>query len=326
MALKRYFCYNKFVLPAFDNPLSPATARFCLCASSFSLFPLPLILLMLFGAHVSTAGGIENAPINAHKIGAAVFQFFDRSPRGGKPTYTDKSVVAFKQNMAKYKIQECYIHTPYYINLASAENRIRYGSISVIREELESASRLGAQYVMTHLGSAKDFSRLRGQADKEALALVVDGINKILDGYAGTAELLIENSAGAGQIIGDDFKEIGFILKKIKSKNVGVCLDTCHAFASGYDFRTRAAVDKTLEQFDRQIGLDKLKLFHLNDSKTELGSHKDRHADIGFGFLKQAAFAAIAKHSKLKDINAVIETPEEEMSYKKTIDILKQLL
>jgi len=274
---------------------------------------------MLFGAHVSTAGGIENAPENAHKIGAAVFQFFDRSPRGGKPTFTGQSVEAFKANMKKYKIAECYVHTPYYINLASAENRIRFGSIAVIREELESASRLGAKYVMTHLGSAKDFS------DKEALALVADGINKILDGYAGSTELLIENSAGAGQIIGDEFEEIGFIIKKIKMKNVGVCLDTCHAFASGYDFRTRAAANMTLKQFDKHIGLNKLKLFHLNDSKTELGSHKDRHADIGFGFLKQAAFAAIVKHPKLKNINAVIETPEENLSYGETIAKLKNM-
>src|SRR3989339_843690 len=213
---------------------------------------------MLFGAHVSTSGGIENAPENAHEIGAAVFQFFDRSPRGGKPTYTDKSVAEFKANMAKYKIQECYIHTPYYINLASAENRIRFGSISVIREELESASRLGARYVMTHLGSAKDFT------DQEALALVVDGINKILNGYTGTAELLIENSSGAGQIIGDTFEEIG--------------------------------------------------------------SHKDRHADIGYGFIKEQAFAAIAGSSALKNINAVLETPEEEINYKQTIQLLKKLL
>ena len=274
---------------------------------------------MLFGAHVSTAGGIENAPTNAHEIGAAVFQFFDRSPRGGKPTYTNKSVVEFQKNIAKYKITECYIHTPYYINLASAENRIRYGSITVIREELESASRLGAKYVMTHLGSAKDFT------DKESLALVVDGINKILDGYAGTAELLIENSAGAGKIIGDTFEEIGFIIKKLKSKKVGVCLDTCHAFASGYDFRTSAAVNETLKQFDKHIGLNKLKLFHLNDSKTELGSHRDRHADIGFGFLKKQALAAIVGSPALKNINAVLETPEENLTYAATIAKLKAL-
>ena len=274
---------------------------------------------MLFGAHVSTSGGIENAPENAHEIGAAVFQFFDRSPRGGKPTYTDKSVAEFKANMAKYKIQECYIHTPYYINLASAENRIRFGSIGVIREELESASRLGAKYVMTHLGSAKDFT------DKEALALVVDGINKILDGYNGATELLIENSAGAGQIIGDTFEEIGFILKKIKSKSAGVCLDTCHAFASGYDFRTAKALNETLKKFDKHIGLGKLKLFHLNDSKTELGSHRDRHADIGYGFLKEQAFAAIAGSSALKNINAVLETPEENLTDAETITKLKTL-
>jgi len=272
---------------------------------------------MLFGAHVSTAGGIENAPTNAHKIGAEVFQFFDRSPRGGKPTYTDKSVSSFKENMTKYKIAECYIHTPYYINLASAENRIRFGSISVIREELESASRLGARYVMTHLGSAKDFT------DKQALGLVVDGINKILDSYTGMAELLIENSAGAGKIIGDTFEEIGFIIKKIKSKNVGVCLDTCHAFASGYDFRTKKALTETLKLFDKHIGLDKLKLFHLNDSKTELGSHKDRHADIGFGFLKEQAFAAIASSPALENVNAVLETPEENLTYAETIKLLK---
>jgi deoxyribonuclease-4 len=274
---------------------------------------------MLFGAHVSIAGGIENAPLNAAKIGCEVFQFFSRSPRGGQPTFTEKSIELFKQNCQKTKITECYIHTPYYINLASANNRIRYGSISAIRDELEIGTKLGVKYVMTHLGSAKDFG------EEKSIDLVAEALNKILDGYNGTTELLIENSAGSGEIIGDKFEEISAIIKKIKNKTVGICFDTCHAFASGYDLRTLTSLNKILKNFDQTIGLSKLKLFHLNDSKTELGSNKDRHEDIGHGLLGLESFKLIARHPSLKKINSIIETPGEHISYNETLNLLRSL-
>jgi deoxyribonuclease-4 len=272
---------------------------------------------MNFGSHVSIAGGIENAPLNAHKVGADTFQMFSRSPRGGKSNITEKNILEFKKNCQKYNFKNFYIHSPYYINLASANNRIRYGSISVLREELEIGDKLGATAVMTHLGSAKDFSA------EKSFDLVVEGIQKILENYKGKTKFLIEISAGSGQIIGDTFEEIGKIIKKIKNKNLGVCFDTCHAFASGYDLRTKKNVEETFKKFDKLIGLKKLVVLHLNDSMVELNSHKDRHNDIGFGLIGTEAFRAIVNHPKLKKLDGIIETPAIKLSDKKTIALLK---
>jgi len=225
----------------------------------------------------------------------------------------------FNDNLKQAKISEFVIHSPYYINLASKNPRIYHGSIEVLRDDLERGSLLGAKYLMFHIGSAKDFGT------EKSLEMVIEGLNKILDGYKGSTELLIENSAGSGEIIGDSFEEIALILKKIKSKNVGVCLDTCHLFASGYDLQDKKAIDETLNKFDKTIGLDKLKVFHLNDSKTPLNSKKDRHADIGFGEIGQKAFEIIINHQKLKHLNAIIETPEEKLDYTKTLKLLKSM-
>lgn len=275
---------------------------------------------MLFGSHVSIAGGIQNAPMNAHKIGAQTFQMFSRSPRGGKPNISEKDILEFKKNLKKYNFKNFYIHSPYFINLASANNRVRYGSMSVLREELKIGNKLGATAVMTHLGSAKDFSA------EKSFKLVIDGLQKILANYSGKTKFLIEISAGSGQIIGDTFEEIGTIIKAVKNKNLGVCFDTCHAFASGYDLRTSEAVNKTLKQFDKLIDLEKLVVLHLNDSLVELGSHKDRHADIGHGLIGLEAFRAIINHPKLKNLDGIIETPALKLSDEKAIKLLKSLI
>ncbi|MBI5254327.1 deoxyribonuclease IV [Candidatus Falkowbacteria bacterium] len=279
---------------------------------------------MLFGSHVSIAGGIEIAPLNAAKLGCEVFQMFSRSPRGGKPTYTKKSIDAFKQNCGRFKFATTCIHSAYYINLASTNNKIRYASIASIKSELDIANKLGVAYVITHIGSAGV------QTEKQALKLAIKSFNQILDGYAGATKLLLENSAGAGKIIGDSFDEIGYIIKNLKNKNVGntcvgVCLDTCHAFVSGYDLRTNAALNKTLQQFNNIIGLSKLKVLHLNDAKAELGSRKDRHEDIGKGKIGLAAFKLLINHPKLKKLAGIIETPAEKISYAATLKLLKKL-
>ncbi|MBT4722810.1 deoxyribonuclease IV [Candidatus Falkowbacteria bacterium] len=259
---------------------------------------------MRIGMHVSAAGGIINAVKNAHNKGCEIFQFFDRSPRGGKPTYSDEDIIEFKKLAKEYNLTEYYIHAPYYINLASSSNRIRHGSIAILREELEAGTKLGAKYMMFHMGSAKDYT------EKKAVELVIKGINEILKNYKGSCQLLIENSAGAGQILGATFEEIATILKGVKNKNVGVCYDTCHGFASGYDIRDEKSLKSTFSNFDKLIGLDKLKLFHLNDSKTEFDSHRDRHANIGEGEIGKKAFELFVNYSKINKINAVLETPD----------------
>lgn len=260
---------------------------------------------MKIGAHVSIAGSIDKAPLNAHKAGCGCFQFFSRSPQGGKaPVLTPSIIKKFKTACKKYKFAS-YIHTPYYINLASKNNRIRYGSISIIREDLERASLLGAKYVMTHLGSAKDFSQ------KEAIDKVIAGIKKILAGYKGSAVFLIEMSAGAGEIIGDTFEEIARVIKKIGDSSIGVCFDTCHAFASGYDLRNKKAIDQTIKKFDQTIGLTKLKLIHINDSSSDLGSHVDRHEHIGMGKIGKEGMIVLINHPKLKHLDFILETPND---------------
>ncbi|MDO8617630.1 MAG: deoxyribonuclease IV [Candidatus Uhrbacteria bacterium] len=259
---------------------------------------------MLFGAHVSIAGGIQNAPLNAAKIGCEVFQMFSRSPQGGSaPKITDVMMEEFQKNCVEHQLKEWVIHAPYYINFASAEERIRKNSIRIVREELERGSLINAKYVMFHPGSAKDM----GEA--QAMKFVVDGIKKIYDGYKGSTQLLVEISAGAGMVIGDTFEDVAQIIEGVDHPELGVCFDTQHAFGSGYDLRTKETVNATFNQFDKIIGLNKLKMSHCNDSKVELGGHKDRHEHLGKGFIGLAGFRVMVNHPKLKNrINFYLET------------------
>ncbi|MFH1142716.1 MAG: deoxyribonuclease IV, partial [Candidatus Uhrbacteria bacterium] len=202
---------------------------------------------MLFGAHVSIAGGVFNAPANAAELGCEVFQIFTRSPQGGiVPKLTKEILTKFSQNMKEYNMARVYIHAPYYLNLASAKSTIRSSTARVVREDLERASLLGAKALMFHIGSAKDVTQ------EQAENYVVKGLDKIMDGYKGTTQLLIENSAGAGMVMGDSFEELGRFLKETKRGNeLGVCLDTQHLFASGYDLRSKDAVNTVIKDFDK---------------------------------------------------------------------------
>jgi deoxyribonuclease IV len=262
---------------------------------------------MNVGTHVSIAGGIEKAPARAAEVRASVFQIFSRSPHGGKPKRITRYLSnEFSNELKKHKQENFYIHTPYFINLASTNARIYFGSVSVIREELERGSKLGCKAVMTHLGSFGD------QKPKDGLKRVVNAIAKIMDGYKGKTQFLLENSAGAGKLVGDTFEELASILndKKLKKYKLGICFDTCHAFATGYDVRDKKSVDKTLKEFDKVIGFDRLIMVHANDSKGELGGHLDRHEHIGKGKIGLAGFKALAKHKKLSKLDWILETPK----------------
>ena len=277
---------------------------------------------MKFGAHVSIAGGVFKAPANATEIGCEVFQLFSRSPRGGQaPVLSQEIVARFKQAIKDNNQAEAYIHAPYYINLASGKDSIRLSSIKIIREELERASTLGVKYVMTHLGSAGDTPR------SEAIKKTAEGVLKILSGYNGAALLLLENSAGSGNVIGDRFEELSCIIKilpaALKNK-IGVCLDTCHAFASGYDLRSSKAVEETLKQFGKTVGLKYLKLIHCNDSKTELGKRVDRHDHLGKGKIGLAGFKALVQNAKLAKVNFIVETDDDNGGPAEDLKILKK--
>jgi deoxyribonuclease-4 len=272
------------------------------------------------GMHRSAAGDITQAPWRAHSIGCECFQFFSRPPQGGPAKkITAKIADDFKTNCKKYKV-ESYIHSPYYINLASVKNNIYFGSIKVLRDELERGSQLGVRYMMAHLGSAKDLG------EKEGLKKCIDGLAQILDGYQGSTEFLIEMSAGAGAVIGATFEMVAKIVEspKLKKYNIGICYDTCHGFASGYDMRDKKSTAATFKKFNNLLSLKRLKLIHANDSATELGSHKDRHAHIGAGYIGLEGFKKIIALAKKQKINLILETPKDGRELE-DIKILKKI-
>lgn len=279
------------------------------------------------GCHVSIAGGVFNAPKNAADLGCETFQIFTRSPQGGPaPDITPEVVEKFQVEMEKYGFDSFVVHCPYYINFGSGKNTTFHGSISVVRQELERTSLLGGSFVMFHTGSGKDLGK------KEAIAQAQKGLTKVLDGYKGKTKLLIEIAAGAGEILGDTFEEVAEIMDPIKKHPGfgGICFDTQHGFASGYDLRTDKAVLDTFTKFDKVIGLKWLAMSHINDSKIELGGRKDRHEHIDEGEIGKKGFGALLQylHSTINISNSsimplILETEHDKVQA--DIKILKSL-
>ena len=266
------------------------------------------------GCHVSIAGGVFNAPGRAKELGCEVFQIFSRSPRGGSaPALTPEVVERFKQEMKSNDQKVFYIHTPYYINFASDKAAMRKASVRIVREELERGSLLGAKYIMTHLGSAGDGPR------PEAMNLVAQGVKEILKDYRGSTELLLEISAGSGAVIGCTFEELAHIIDQA-GLNIGVCIDSCHMFASGYDIKTQAGMAKTLKIISATVGKSAIKLIHTNDSKVELGAKRDLHEHIGKGKIGREGFERLMDNF---DLDFILETEHDKV--KEDIAILKKI-
>ena len=271
---------------------------------------------MKIGCHVSIAGGVQNAPKRAVDLGCEVFQLFTRSPQGGPaPELTRELIAEFKSEMKKWNQENCYIHTPYYINFASVKENVRKASVRVVREELERGSLIGAKYVMTHLGSAKDYNN-----KDDALDVVAGSVGEIMKGYDGLTVFLLEISAGAGDIIGSTFEELEYILRS-NSNSIGICLDSAHMFASGYDIKTDDGFKQTIDQVEATVGLDRIKLIHANDSMVGLGEKKDRHEHIGEGKIGQEGFVNLM--SQFPKIDMVLETDHDKI--KEDIKKLKKL-
>ncbi|MFH0854211.1 MAG: deoxyribonuclease IV [bacterium] len=273
---------------------------------------------MKAGLHISIAGGIDKVPKRADDLGCECFQMFTRNPQGG--AYDAKVQLdvlkRFKENCKKFKITDYYIHCPYYINLASSNNRIYYGSVNSIKKELEIADLIDAKAIVAHLGSAKDLS------EKEAIKKVIKGVDFVLENYEGNAKLLIEISAGAGKVIGSSFDEIAEIIDGArKNKYIAVCFDTAHSFASGYDLRTAKRTKNVFAEFNKIIGLDKLELIHCNDSKSDLGSRIDRHENIGEGKIGIEGLQVVVDFAKARNLNIIAELENG----KKNLDKLKDM-
>ena len=257
-----------------------------------------------------------NAPGRAADLGCEVFQMFTRSPQGGAaPVITPEIGNDFREEMKKWGQGNCYIHTPYYINFASSNKAIRQSSARVVREELERGSLIGAKHIMTHLGSSKDVSR------EEGLKLTADGIGQVLEGYKGTTKLLLEISAGAGNVIGDTFEELKYIMEKCGSDNLDICVDSAHMFASGYDIKTEEGFQKVVSAIKKTVGLERIKLIHANDSKIELDGRKDRHDHIGHGKIGEEGFINLI--SAFPGVDLICETQPDLV--REDIEKLKQI-
>ncbi|TET62060.1 deoxyribonuclease IV [Candidatus Aerophobetes bacterium] len=277
---------------------------------------------MRFGAHVSIAGGISAALERARDLHIRVFQIFSRSPRGKGRNISEKEIKYFRQRCQELAFHDFYLHSPYYINLASSNLKVWHYSISCLVEDLKLTELLGAKYLVVHTGNHG------GEGVEEGTKRVAKALRRIFSEGPSHASLLLENTAGQGTAIGCRWEELASIIHSSGvEERLGTCVDTCHAFACGYDIRTREKVDETLERFDRIIGLARLKLLHGNDSKGALGSRIDRHEDIGRGRIGLAGFQAVVNHPALDRLDMIIETPKMgSESDRRNLDILTGLV
>ncbi|KAF8125960.1 xylose isomerase-like protein [Boletus edulis] len=262
------------------------------------------------GAHVSAAGGIENTIVNAARVRANAFALFVKSQRKwSSPPLTDENVASFKARMNEFGYDPKYIlpHGSYLVNLGNPDEAKREKSYECFLDDLRRCERLGLMFYNFHPGSTV------GNATKEeSISLIAQSLNRV---HKDTSSVItvIENMSGAKNIIGSQFTELRDIIEQVDDKSrVGVCLDTCHLYAAGYDISTKAGWDETMATFDEQVGLSYLRGMHLNDSKTPLGSKKDRHENIGLGTLKLPAFLTILSDPRVQNIPLILETPTFE--------------
>ncbi len=262
---------------------------------------------MLIGAHVSPAGGLYKAVERGVERGAEAIQIFNQSPRMWRPTaYTEEDFAAFAEAMAGSPVRAVLIHAVYLVNCASEDREIRTKSLTALTHSLRVGHAIGAAGVVLHPGSA-----LKGHVG-EAIARAGKTIAAALADSEG-CELHLENTAGAGGTLGRSFGELAALLEAAGSgKRLGVCLDSCHLLASGYDIRTPRGADTVLRQARRELGAGRIRSLHFNDSKTPLGSNRDRHENVGAGELGEKGCAAFLSAPGIQRLPCVLETPGEK--------------
>jgi len=273
---------------------------------------------MLIGAHVSPAGGLDKAVERGVEKGCEAIQIFNQSPRMWRPTaYGDEDFATFRKAMKPSPVKAVLIHAVYLLNCASEEPEIRDKSRASLIQSLRVGAGIGAAGVVLHPGSAKQGDvkaaiKRAGQVIKEALS------------ETDRCPLHLEDTAGAGGTLGRSFEELGELLSAAGGgKRLGVCLDSCHLLASGYDIRTAAGLTETIDEFDRVVGIRRLGSLHLNDSQTPLGSNRDRHANIGTGELGERGCAAYLSEPRFEKLPLVIETqgPERQGPTREEVEL-----
>lgn len=259
------------------------------------------------GVHVSIAGSIDKAVDRAQEKGCDTFQIFSRNPRGWKiKELSETETTRFIEKIKTSEIFPPVDHMPYLPNLAAPTDDVFTKSVEALTEELRRCDALQIPYLVTHLGSH------RGAGKEVGLQRIVDAINTAFSAVEGESSvmLLLENTAGTKNSMGGTFEDIRHIMDRIEHKDrIGICFDTCHGFAAGYEMRTEERLDETLQHFDAVLGLENLKLIHLNDAKGGLDSRLDRHEHIGLGYIGEEGFRVILTDPRIKDLPIILETP-----------------
>ena len=277
---------------------------------------------MLIGGHVSTAGGLVRAIERAEELGCETMQIFNQSPRMWRPTsYSEADFAAFRERLAASTVQSVYIHAVYLINVASDDAEVCRKSLASLTHALAVGDAIGAHGVVVHPGSGK------GQAPGPTFRKLGKAMRAALAATASTP-LLFENTAGAGFTIGRTFEELARVIEVTGGDGrVGVCLDSCHLLASGYEVRERRGFKAVVDEYDRVVGLDRLRALHLNDSKVPLGSNVDRHANLGEGELGEDGIRVFLGERRFRGQPVLIEVPgpDGHGPDKEQIDIAKRL-
>jgi len=264
---------------------------------------------MQVGCHVSASGSIDKSVDNAVERDCSAFQIFTRSPRSWHAKDLTKEVIdAFKSKLKDSKIDRFAIcaHMPYLPNLATPKDDAFEKSVNTLINEVERCAQLGIPYLVTHLGSHL------GTGEEAGIKKLVEALTK-----AGQTKndvmILLENTAGQKNSVGSDFKQLGEIFKQLKpGKKFGVCLDTCHAFVAGYDLRTADKVKETFKEFNKHVGIENLKILHLNDARGEIGCNLDRHYHLGLGGIGEEGITSVVKFANKKKIPIILETPIDD--------------
>ena len=261
------------------------------------------------GAHVSISGSIANAITNASERECSAFQVFTSNPRGWHAKdLTDDDITNYKNNLSQSNIDRfaTVAHMPYLPNLSSPEIPVYEKSIHTMIREVERCDKLGIPYLVTHLGSHK------GTGEDKGIQRLVGALTEVAKTNRDVT-ILLENTAGQKNSVGSDFTQLAEIFFDLKpASRFGICIDTCHAFAAGYDLRNEKNVRDVFEKFDSEIGLKHIKIIHLNDSKGELGCHLDRHEHIGLGHIGKAGLGQVVKLANKNKIPIILETPIDE--------------
>ena len=273
--------------------------------------------MFTIGAHVSIAKGFKKAAQISVDIGANTFQFFSRNPRGGNAKeFNEKDMAAFQKIREENNFGKLLAHAPYTMNLAAANEDTYEFAKMIIREDVKRMDSIGVEYICFHPGSHV------GGGVEEGTRKIIEGLNQAITGDENIT-VLLETMSGKGTEIGRSFEEIRAIIDGVEhNERMGVCMDTCHIFSAGYDIVND--LDGVLDEFDRVIGIDRLKTIHLNDSMMPFGKNKDRHAGIGEGEIGMKALLEVINHPKLRDIPFFLETPYDDEGHGREITMLKE--